>query len=79
MAEAVIKEVDSQGRVSIPIRWRKDWKSRKLVLIRRGDRIEVVPIEPLSPSHLFDSIVVPEDVDFTDSHSLRKALLEQRR
>ena len=76
MAEAVIKEVDSQGRVSIPIRWRKDWKSRKLVLIRRGDRIEVVPIEPLSPSHLFDSIVVPEDVDFTDSHSLRKALLE---
>jgi len=76
MVEVQVKEVDPQGRISIPIEWRKDWKSRKLVLIRRRDRIEVVPVEPTLPSSLFDSIRISENVDFTDPHSLKKALSE---
>lgn len=72
----VVKEVDSQGRVSIPMRWRKGWKTRKLVLIKRGNKIEIIPIEPTSPSNLFDSIKISKNVDFADPHSLRKALLE---
>jgi len=76
MVEAIVKEVDQQGRISIPIQWRKSWKSRKLVLIRRGNRIELVPVESVPPSDLFDSISISESVDFADSHSLKKALLE---
>ncbi len=76
MVELVVKEADPQGRVSIPIEWRRGWKSPRLVLIRRGDRIELVPMEATPPSDLFDSIEIPEGVDFTDMHSIRKALSE---
>jgi bifunctional DNA-binding transcriptional regulator/antitoxin component of YhaV-PrlF toxin-antitoxin module len=76
--EAVVKKLDPQGRVSIPMEWRKNWKSDKVVLRRLGDKIEVTPIEPIPPSALFDSIEVGDDVDFTDPHSLRRALLEPR-
>jgi len=76
MVEVIMKEIDPQGRISIPIKWRKDWKSRKLVLIRRGNRIEVIPIQPTPPSDLFDSIKISENVDFTDPHSIKKTLLE---
>ena len=77
--ESVIKRVDPQGRISIPIEWRKGWKTDKVVLRRLGDRIEVAPIEPISPSSLFDSIEIGDEVDFTDPHSLKRALLEPRR
>jgi len=76
MAEIVVKEIDAQGRVTIPMQWRKKWRSRKLVLIMRENRIEVAPIEPTLPSDLFDSVSISGDVDFTDPHSLKKALLE---
>lgn len=46
------------------------------MLIKRGIKIEMIPIEPASPSNLFDSIKISKNVDFTDSHSLRKILLE---
>lgn len=78
MGESVVKKVDAQGRISIPIEWRRDWKSDKVVLKRRGDRIEMTPIEHLSPSSLFDSIEIGEEVDFTDPHSLKRAFLESR-
>ncbi|MEM1551502.1 MAG: hypothetical protein QXH03_02385 [Candidatus Bathyarchaeia archaeon] len=76
MVEIVVKEIDSQGRVSIPARWRKSFKSRKLALVKRDDRIEIVSVEAISPSAFFDSIKVSENVDFTDSHALKKALSE---
>jgi len=76
MVEVVVKEVDSQGRISIPIDWRRGWKSRKLVMRRSGNRIELIPIEFTFPSELFDSVEISENVDFTDPHSLKRALLE---
>jgi len=79
MEESVVKRVDPQGRISIPIEWRRGWKSDRVVLRRFPDRIEVTPIEPTPPSVLFDSIEVGDGVDLTDPHSLRRALLEPRR
>jgi len=76
MVEVAVKKVDPQGRISIPIGWRSGWKSGRVVLIRRGNKIEVTPIEPIPPSGLFDSIKISENVDFLDPHSLKKALLE---
>jgi hypothetical protein len=63
-------------RASTPKKWRKGWKSRKLTLIKRGDRIEIIPTQPIPPSELFGSIQIPDNVDFTDPHSLKKALPE---
>ena len=71
-----MKKIDPQGRISIPVKWRSGWKSRKVILTRHGNIIELTPIEPISPSSLFDSIKVTDEVNFTDSHSLKKALLE---
>ena len=78
MEESVVKRIDPQGRVSIPIEWRKDWTSDRVVMRRLGDRIELTPIKPVSPSSLFDSIEIGDEVDFTDPHSLRRGLLEPR-
>ncbi|MEM2843759.1 MAG: hypothetical protein QXZ53_07800 [Candidatus Bathyarchaeia archaeon] len=52
--------------------------SKKVALIKRGNKIEVAPIELNPPSALFDTIKIPEEVNFTDPHSLKKALLELR-
>jgi len=76
--EVSVKKVDPQGRIAIPIKWRREWKSSKVMLIRHGNRVEVIPIEATSPSSLFDSIEIANEVDFTDVHSLKKALLELR-
>ena len=78
MAEVVVKEIDAQGRITIPRSWRKNWKSNKIIMTMRDDRIEVTPLKPTRPSELFDSIEISDDVDFTDPHSLKKALLELR-
>ncbi len=78
MCDVVVKRVDAQGRISLPIAWRRGWKSDKVVLTKRDGSIEVAPMEPLKPSELFDSIEVPADVDFSDPHALRRGLLELR-
>ncbi|MBS7611200.1 AbrB/MazE/SpoVT family DNA-binding domain-containing protein [Candidatus Bathyarchaeota archaeon] len=79
MVEGVVKKVDPQGRISIPIEWRRGWKSDRVFLKKCGDVIEVIPIEPLPPSNLFDSIKIGDEVDFTDPHSLKRAFMESRR
>jgi len=78
MAEVIVKEIDAQGRITIPRSWRKRWKSRRVILTMRDDRIEVTPLKPTRPSDFFDSIEISDNVDFTDPHSLKKALLELR-
>ncbi|MEM3867072.1 MAG: hypothetical protein QXL69_06780, partial [Candidatus Bathyarchaeia archaeon] len=70
------KKIDNQGRISIPIQWRSEWKSNKVVLIKHKDKIEIMPIEITPPSSLFDSIKISENADFLDSHSIKRALLE---
>lgn len=77
LVETTLKKLDAQGRIAIPAAWRRSWKSGKVILIKRGEKIELSPIELVSPSSLFDSIEISDNVDFTDSHSLRRALLER--
>ena len=75
----MVKKIDSQGRVSIPVEWRKKWRSDKVVMKLTEKSIELTPIEPISPTKLFDSIEIADEVDFTDPHSLKKALSEKKR
>ena len=76
MGKIVVREIDTRGRITIPIKWRRKWKSRKLVLLLREDRIEIIPLEPIYPTKLFDSIKISKSIDFTDPHSIRRAILE---
>lgn len=76
---AVVRRLDPQGRVAIPAGWRSEWKTDRVVLVHRGRRVEVAPIEPIDPTQLFDSILVRDDVDLADSHSLRRAALRLRK
>jgi len=77
LVNILLKKLDAQGRVAIPAAWRRGWKSGKVILIKRGRKIELLPVEPIQPSSLFDSIEIVDDVDFSDSHSLKRALLER--
>jgi len=79
MEKVVVKKVDSQGRVSIPVEWRKKWRSNKVVMKLTDKSIELTPIEPISPTKLFDSIEIADETDFTDPHSIKKALSEKQR
>ncbi len=79
MAEAVVRRLDGQGRVSVPAEWRRDWKSDSVMLRKRGNMIEMLPVEPVKPSEFFDSIRVPDAADFLDAHSLKRALLGPKR
>lgn len=74
--EGFVKKVDRQGRICIPIEWRREWKSNRVVLRKREKRIEITPMDIIPPSSLFDSIEIPDKVDFTDPHSVKKAFLE---
>ncbi len=75
----VVRKLDSQGRISTPADWRAEWKSENVVLTWKKRKVEVAPMEPIDPTSLFDSVAVSDKVDFTDPHSLRKALLLRRK
>ena len=76
---SVVRRLDPQGRIAIPADWRAEWKSQKVVLTWKKRRVEVAPIEPVDPTSLFDSVSVSDRVDFTDPHSLRRALVLRRK
>lgn len=76
--EAVVREVDEQGRISIPKRWRDEMKSNKFIAVKSKGKIELRPIEGVPPSRLFDSIEIAGSLDFTDSRALKKAALQGR-
>jgi len=38
LVEATLKKLDAQGRIAIPAAWRRNWKSGKVILIKRGEK-----------------------------------------
>lgn len=76
MSEVEIKQVDPQGRVLLPSKWRKErlGKRREVYVISLQDRVEVVPLEA-DLSRFADSVVmdIPEG-KFLDYHELRREL-----
>jgi len=77
MDESAYKTIDRQGRVSIPAEWRRQWKTDKVMLLKRDEKIEIIPFQPTPLTSFFDSIIVDDDVDFTDPHSVERAALEK--
>ncbi len=78
---AEIKKVDSQGRISLPARWRNErlHNSGEVIVIEKGDSLLVRPrVKPDLTRH-FDSVEVSVNpVDFADYSRLKKAVLGRR-
>ena len=69
-----IKEIDEQGRIIIPKRWRGLLKGDKVVLRLKRDSIEVLPLERFHLTNFFDSVEVDLKGKLTDWHAIRKEL-----
>ncbi|MFW6117233.1 MAG: AbrB/MazE/SpoVT family DNA-binding domain-containing protein [Thermoproteota archaeon] len=71
----VIKNVDRQGRLVIPKKWREEvLGDRKVVLVRKGEVIEIRAYSEADLTNYFDSMPVDLDSDLSDWHSVRREL-----
>lgn len=73
--EVVIKELDGQGRIVIPKKWREKYlKGRRVIMRIRENVIEIMPERLLDLTKFFDSIEVDVRSDLTEWHKVRKEL-----
>jgi len=75
-----IRKVDSQGRISLPAKWRANVlrKTEEVYILDRGDHLLVTPRRKGDLTKHFDAIEVDvEPEEFQDYNRLRKALLTQ--
>jgi len=74
--EIVIKEVDKQGRIVIPKKWREKYLKKPRVIMKiKGEVIEITPEKELDLTKYFDSISVNVKSDLSDWHRVRKELI----
>jgi AbrB family looped-hinge helix DNA binding protein len=70
-----IKDVDEQGRIIIPKKWRnKLLKGKKVVMRLKDDSIEITPFRQGDLTRFFDSAVADVKSDLGDWHAVRKEL-----
>ncbi|NIQ04425.1 MAG: AbrB/MazE/SpoVT family DNA-binding domain-containing protein [Candidatus Korarchaeota archaeon] len=73
----VTRKIDSQGRVVIPVEWRrKVLKGDTVIVLQFDERIEIYPVGA-DLSEFIDAVEVElSEEDFLDYHTLRKKLRE---
>ena len=71
-----IKKVDSQGRVVLPISWRRRMKSDEVMVVEERAKVEIFPRD-VDLSKYVDSVEVEVD-NFEDYHEMRKELRKKR-
>ncbi|MCK4731741.1 MAG: AbrB/MazE/SpoVT family DNA-binding domain-containing protein [Methanophagales archaeon] len=69
-----IKKIDSQGRVVLPISWRRRMKEDEVVVIEEKAKVEIFPRD-VDLSKYVDSVEVDVD-NFEDYHEMRKELCD---
>lgn len=75
----VVKVIDRQGRLVIPKEWRDELlEGGKVVMVRRGDSIEIRAYREADLTEYFDSVEVDLESDLSDWHSVRRELRAQR-
>jgi len=71
-----IKKIDSQGRIVLPISWRRRIKGNEVVVIEEEEKVEILPRD-VDLSKYVDSVEV--DVEsFEDYHEMRRELREKK-
>ena len=79
MSRAEVKEIDEQGRIIIPKKWRdKILKGDKVVLKLKDDSIQIVPWEHYDLTNFFDSVEADVKSDLGDWHAIKRELRRQR-
>jgi len=74
-----IKEVDEQGRIIIPKKWRDEiLRGDKVVLKLKDDSIEILPWSRFNLTDFFDSVEVDLKSNLADWHAVRRELRRER-
>ena len=73
-SKITIKKIDNQGRVLLPVSFRKKIKSGVVYLIEHNDKLEILPADA-DLTKYFDSVEVDVS-NFEDYHELRRELRE---
>ena len=80
MSRLEIKDVDEQGRIIIPKKWRnKLLKGKKVVMRLKDDSIEITPFRQGDLTRFFDAAVADIKSDLEDWHAVRKELRSEGR
>lgn len=75
LRELEVKDVDEQGRIIIPKKWRsKLLKGNKVVMRLKDDSIEITPFRQGDLTRFFDAAVADVKSDLDDWHAVRKEL-----
>jgi DNA-binding transcriptional regulator/RsmH inhibitor MraZ len=75
--KVAIKRIDNQGRIVLPLSFRRRLKRGAVLVVEREDRLEIYPVDA-ELSEYFDAVEV--DVEhFEDYHELRRELREVHR
>jgi bifunctional DNA-binding transcriptional regulator/antitoxin component of YhaV-PrlF toxin-antitoxin module len=75
--KVAIKRIDNQGRIVLPLSFRRRLKQGAVLVVEREDRLEIYPVDA-ELSKYFDAVEV--DVErFEDYHELRRELREVHR
>lgn len=74
-----IRKIDSQGRLSLPVEWRREelGDSNEVYVFRDGESLVVRPRREPDLAKHFDSVPVDAEPEaFQDYHRLKKELLK---
>lgn len=71
------RKVDSHGRVSLPVEWRRKYlkESDEVVILYRDGELLLKPKEARPLSEFFDSLEVELEADLDDWHMVKRELL----
>ncbi len=68
----VIKRVDPQGRIILPLEWRKRYNVREVIILEEEEKLIILP-RTSNLTKYIDSIEVDVE-NFEDYHELRREL-----
>lgn len=77
MVEVEIKEIDSQGRFTIPAKWREKVikkNSKEVIVLMYPNYLKILPKKQVSLAKYFDKIKIENIEDLTDYSRVRKAI-----
>jgi len=71
------RNVDHQGRVSLPSKWRKKHlgENGRVTITQKGDEIIITPLKITKFSDLFDTVEVDLKSDLSEWDKVKKELL----
>jgi bifunctional DNA-binding transcriptional regulator/antitoxin component of YhaV-PrlF toxin-antitoxin module len=71
-----IKKVDSQGRVVLPVAWRRRMRCDEVMVVEERAKVEIFPRD-VDLSKYVDSVEVEVD-NIEDYHKMRKELRKKK-